>query len=108
MGRPARPATGGVAEPYRGVGPAGRRTPTPRRNAHDTLPTRPEELAISLTTAAADRRADDLPGGLESAPADERSGRFPCVEGMRGLAALAVVLTHVGFTSGESLVRLQG
>lgn len=38
----------------------------------------------------------------------ERSTRFPCVEGMRGLAALAVVLTHVGFDSGQSLSGAAG
>jgi peptidoglycan/LPS O-acetylase OafA/YrhL len=43
-------------------------------------------------------------GGLESAagtPAAE--SRFPCLDGFRALAALAVVLTHVGFQTGRSL-----
>ncbi|MCW2665439.1 MAG: acyltransferase [Frankiales bacterium] len=61
-----------------------------------------------ITTSTATAGAPDLPGGLESAPAQERPGRWPCVEGMRGLAALTVVLTHAGFDSGESLGGLVG
>jgi peptidoglycan/LPS O-acetylase OafA/YrhL len=43
-------------------------------------------------------------GGLESAagtPADD--GRFAGLDGVRAVAALAVVLTHVGFQSGEAV-----
>ncbi len=43
-------------------------------------------------------------GGLESAagtPADD--GRFAGLDGVRAVAALAVVLTHVGFQSGEAI-----
>jgi len=42
--------------------------------------------------------------GLESAagtPADD--GRFPCLDGLRALAALAVLGTHLGFQSGAGL-----
>lgn len=42
-------------------------------------------------------------GGLESAAAPARPDRFPCLDGIRALAALTVVLTHVGFQTGESL-----
>lgn len=32
-----------------------------------------------------------------------RGGRFPALDGLRGLAAVAVVTTHVGFSSGAAL-----
>ncbi len=40
-------------------------------------------------------------GGLESAAAS--SGRFPALDGVRAIAALAVVLTHVGFQTGQAI-----
>lgn len=44
-------------------------------------------------------------GGLESAAPDERgSHRFPALDGVRAIAALAVVLTHVGFQSGAGVI----
>lgn len=33
----------------------------------------------------------------------QRAGRFPALDGMRGLASLAVVFTHVGYATGRSL-----
>ena len=45
---------------------------------------------------------DTLPeGGLESAAAPD--GRFPALDGVRAIAALAVVLTHVGFQTGQAV-----
>lgn len=41
------------------------------------------------------------PGGLESAAGGDR--RFPALDGVRAIAALAVVLTHVGFQTGEGI-----
>jgi peptidoglycan/LPS O-acetylase OafA/YrhL len=48
------------------------------------------------------------PGGAASAAAPATgavagTGRFPALDGVRALAALAVVLTHVGFSSGVSV-----
>lgn len=40
-------------------------------------------------------------GGLESAA--QPGGRFPALDGVRAIAALAVVLTHVGFQTGQSI-----
>jgi peptidoglycan/LPS O-acetylase OafA/YrhL len=53
-----------------------------------------------MTTPAEEVQAA---GGLESAvePAGERV-RFPALDGLRGLAALAVVTTHVGFQTGRT------
>lgn len=42
-------------------------------------------------------------GGLESAAAPSGAERFPCLDGLRALAAVTVVLTHVGFETGASL-----
>lgn len=43
----------------------------------------------------------ETPGGLESAARGD--ARFPALDGVRALAALAVVLTHVGFQTGEGV-----
>ena len=40
-------------------------------------------------------------GGLESAALPD--GRFPALDGVRAIAALAVVLTHVGFQTGQAV-----
>lgn len=40
-------------------------------------------------------------GGLESAAVPD--GRFPALDGVRAIAALAVVLTHVGFQTGQAV-----
>lgn len=40
-------------------------------------------------------------GGLESAAAPD--GRFPALDGVRAIAALAVVFTHVGFQTGQAV-----
>lgn len=54
--------------------------------------------------ATAPRAIEADAGGLESAAGTPRAeGRFPCLDGYRALAALAVVLTHVGFETGRSL-----
>jgi len=48
----------------------------------------------------------DEGAGLESAadtPAGAPATRFPCIDGVRALAALAVVLTHAGFHTGASI-----
>jgi peptidoglycan/LPS O-acetylase OafA/YrhL len=41
-------------------------------------------------------------GGLESAAPSQgvAAARFPCFDGFRAIAALSVLMTHVGFTSG--------
>lgn len=43
----------------------------------------------------------DGPGGLESAAGGAH--RFPALDGVRGVAAMAVVLTHLGFQTGQGL-----
>lgn len=45
-----------------------------------------------------DQVAEQEEGGLESAARPD--GRFPALDGVRAIAALAVVLTHVGFQTG--------
>ncbi len=47
------------------------------------------------------RVRQDEPGGLESAAGGVH--RFPALDGLRGVAALAVVLTHLGFQTGVGL-----
>jgi peptidoglycan/LPS O-acetylase OafA/YrhL len=49
----------------------------------------------------APQTAAEAPGGLESAAGG--GGRFPSLDGVRAVAALAVVLTHVGFQTGEGV-----
>ena len=44
----------------------------------------------------------EQPAGLESA-APTSDGRFPALDGVRAVAALAVVLTHVGFQTGQAV-----
>ena len=44
----------------------------------------------------------DDAAGLESAAAPAVGHRFPALDGLRGLAALAVVTTHVGFQTGRT------
>ncbi len=44
--------------------------------------------------------AEPAVGGLESAARAAQPRRFPCFEGFRAIAALSVLLTHVGFASG--------
>jgi len=63
-------------------------------------------MSIADTTAGPGAPPDDA-GGLESAGdapggAPAGSPRFPCVDGVRAIAAYAVVLTHAGFHTGAS------
>ncbi len=54
-------------------------------------------------TGSASRQlsAVDEPGGLESSAGGVH--RFAALDGIRGLAAMAVVMTHVGFQTGQGL-----
>ncbi|MCW2776488.1 MAG: acyltransferase 3 [Frankiales bacterium] len=57
--------------------------------------------ATAAASAGTAEVADE--GGLESAASPARPERFPCLDGVRALAALTVVLTHVGFQTGEAV-----
>ncbi len=58
----------------------------------------------TLRVSASDTPVAAAPaGGLESAAPPVEGARFPCLDGVRALAALTVVLTHVGFQTGAGL-----
>lgn len=50
------------------------------------------------------------PAGAEATPAVASSGRFPCFDGLRAIAAIAIVFHHAGFTTAFFLrgVRIPG
>ncbi len=44
-----------------------------------------------------------MSGEAQATGHDRRATRFPALDGLRGLAALGIIATHVGFASGRSL-----
>ena len=44
----------------------------------------------------------------ETRPGTEPHSRFPCFDGLRALAALSIVLTHVAFASGANSSSILG
>lgn len=56
----------------------------------------------AITTTARPEPAAAV-GGLETAGPHDPDTRFPCVDGTRAIAAIAVAVTHVGYWSGQYL-----
>lgn len=57
--------------------------------------------SAGTTSGAAVETPVEAPAGLESGAGG--GGRYPSLDGVRAVAALAVVLTHVGFQTGEGV-----
>ncbi len=71
----------------------------------------PQSAAPSgIEGSAADRAANGAsePGAASAAVARRRSGFLPALEGMRGMAALGVVVTHVAFQTGATSLPMAG
>lgn len=85
--------------PLHGLRPvhgSGRECPIATKNGPVPLPRADHELMLRAGSAA-------LPaeGGLESTSPHQPGTRSGALDGLRALAALAVVVTHVGFESGR-------
>ena len=92
------PRAGGTL-PLHGLRPAhrsGRECPIATQNGPVPLPR--DALEPSLRAGSAALPAE---GGLESTSPHEPGTRSGALDGLRALAALAVVVTHVGFESGR-------
>ena len=95
---PVTTAIGGDAtdaEAYgRGRGSIGH---APLLSGHRPVATKPAQ-----TPARRARRPDQRPMARPTPAAPPRRPTFPCFDGLRALAALSIVLTHVAFASGAN------
>ena len=86
--------------------------PLPPSGPIDRVPSAgavPAALATpsALAAPAAASAASAAPAAL-AAPASDKRDRFPCIDGYRALAALAVVGVHTAFDSGFTFVHSVG
>jgi peptidoglycan/LPS O-acetylase OafA/YrhL len=95
--RDAAPVPGDNAEPVPGDNAA----PAPGHNAEAAPgPTADGEDGTDAATAPASPPAAEAIAGPAAA---RRAARLPCLDGIRALAALGVIVVHVGLISGYSM-----